>query len=789
MPIVSQGTTQEFRVGATDGIFVKCTGSAAITYDGEFSAPTLADASTGEVRCGYFGVPATIRVNCVSGTCEVNTQPTVIKPLVSKQGGAAQDSSALDVAQAVNQLMGGGAGLNPTFDSVTLKGLPQTSGAPAGHGDLASAVNAASVESVKFLPQLPVSGVRYSVTGYYANSTVGGGDFVYDALRGKADHNGGTVIAPEAIAAWDGTSSNLSQILSWTGSGFGCYVRVSSELSISAECFGLSEGVQNAALPINAALAASQSVTLPEGGFSISTFINMPLNSTLAGSGSLSTVIKISSALANAHILRYGSAYEYSGYRGAIQRLRFESATPGTNLGLGVLLNSGIKFFDVAFFELKSAVVKPAGSYIDRIEIDRCYFGACTGDPSNAVINIAGEADAFKMSNCHGVAFYQESTAISFRDGLFLDRCNSAEISNNIFNLPIKIDRSFAVSITSHHNEGSQHPTYKGNKSFVEISRSAVEISGAYFHQRVDGANIRLIRVSPTDTQETCTLNISSARFVTTPMFDYLLASGGFNQIDVSALCTLTVDGVYSTDVNPAINSNPLIGISVVGSAMFNRFSNFFSRRAVIANNGTLLSPNMLTVNDANMRTNLNRHQSSGSNANVPWYKAGDVAASYTFTSVLVYDDGRKLAALRNTSPQTVTNVTTGSRGILVRNNSSQNTDGFGAFLRYYRGASAANYDSYADVPISTAYYLYDKGTNVSGSAVLSRANGDIDTFTYVNSFKLLDSTNVEFEAASPPAIGVFVSGDICKNTSKVTGQVIFWTYNGSAWVASGNYA
>lgn len=110
MPIVSQGVTQEFRVGATDGIFVKCTGSAAITYDGEYSAPTLADTSTGEVRCGYFGVPATIRVNCVSGTCEVNTQPTVIKPLVSKQGGAVQDSSALDVAQTVN----GGLEFNKT---------------------------------------------------------------------------------------------------------------------------------------------------------------------------------------------------------------------------------------------------------------------------------------------------------------------------------------------------------------------------------------------------------------------------------------------------------------------------------------------------------------------------------------------------------------------------------------------------------------------------------------------------------------------------------------------------
>lgn len=157
MPIVSQGTTQEFRVGATDGIFVKCTGSAAIMYDGEYSAPTLADTSTGEVRCGYFGVPATIRVNCVSGTCEVNTQPTVIKPLISKQGGAAQDSSALDVAQAVNGLS---SVVGTSLEKISFTAYGAVSD---GTGDNTSALLAALSSAVNKTLYVPAGEYRFTV--------------------------------------------------------------------------------------------------------------------------------------------------------------------------------------------------------------------------------------------------------------------------------------------------------------------------------------------------------------------------------------------------------------------------------------------------------------------------------------------------------------------------------------------------------------------------------------------------------------------------------------------------
>jgi len=76
---------------------------------------------------------------------------------------------------------------------------------------------------IKELPQ--IDGVTLNTKGFYVGSDVGGGQFYYDPLRSKADHNGGTVIAPDAIAAWDGTSGDIATLLDWSGAGAGCFVR------------------------------------------------------------------------------------------------------------------------------------------------------------------------------------------------------------------------------------------------------------------------------------------------------------------------------------------------------------------------------------------------------------------------------------------------------------------------------------------------------------------------------------------------------------------------------------
>jgi len=90
----------------------------------------------------------------------------------------------------------------------------------------------------------PIDGVTLNVTGFYAGSTVGGGQFIYDAAKDKAEHNGGAVIAPEAIAAWDGTSGDIATLLGWSGSGTGCFVK-RLERAVSLLDFGGETSVDN----------------------------------------------------------------------------------------------------------------------------------------------------------------------------------------------------------------------------------------------------------------------------------------------------------------------------------------------------------------------------------------------------------------------------------------------------------------------------------------------------------------------------------------------------------------
>lgn len=84
----------------------------------------------------------------------------------------------------------------------------------------------AAVGCIKDLGDInPVDGQQFSVAGFYSGSNIGGGSFRFVSGKSKSEHNGGTVIAPEAIAVWDGSQASIGTLLNWMGSGAGCYVR------------------------------------------------------------------------------------------------------------------------------------------------------------------------------------------------------------------------------------------------------------------------------------------------------------------------------------------------------------------------------------------------------------------------------------------------------------------------------------------------------------------------------------------------------------------------------------
>lgn len=65
-----------------------------------------------------------------------------------------------------------------------------------------------------------------------------GGAFYWSPSVNKALHNGGTIFAPEAIIAWDGTKADIATLLNWTGVGSGCFVRLTLTDIIKPSMFG-----------------------------------------------------------------------------------------------------------------------------------------------------------------------------------------------------------------------------------------------------------------------------------------------------------------------------------------------------------------------------------------------------------------------------------------------------------------------------------------------------------------------------------------------------------------------
>lgn len=150
----------------------------------------------------------------------------------------------------------------------------QVGGAKAG--DIAKSV--ITVPKLKNLAALTVIDIKVHVISVYDDwaSTAlcmpyGGGDFYYNATLPKSKHNGGTIIAPEALNAWDGTAANIATLFNWTGAGTGCFVRASGRIDATtwfADPNGVNES--SACLSAYAKSMTYGTMNLPRGTFKVS---------------------------------------------------------------------------------------------------------------------------------------------------------------------------------------------------------------------------------------------------------------------------------------------------------------------------------------------------------------------------------------------------------------------------------------------------------------------------------------------------------------------------------------
>jgi hypothetical protein len=229
--------------------------------------------------------------------------------------------------------------------------------------------SASLVDGIKNLTATPNVSIR--VKGFYVNSDIGGGLFVYEPARNKLEHNGGTIIAPEAIAAWDGSAGGLSTLLRWSGTGNGCFVRIlDNSAHLSCSLFGAHTSSPDNRLAIQHCLNVATSMSKvafldPSPNFyMINLTIYIPSGGHLAGAGGLQKLTKVKRV--NGH---YTDLFMAGVHTEGVNGSYGEMVIPGRN---GMPYNSANIGKDV----------KLTGIYIDGNGINAGYapeLGAGTG--------------------------------------------------------------------------------------------------------------------------------------------------------------------------------------------------------------------------------------------------------------------------------------------------------------------------------------------------------------------------------------------------------------------------
>lgn len=128
----------------------------------------------------------------------------------------------------------------------------------------------------------------YIVRGYIPGTSIGGGQFYWDATRSKTLHDGRNIISP--TVPWVGTTATLPSFLAGVGEtsvgGIGCFVRVRTSNEVEVESYGgitadtINKSIQK--LDTGSSIFTGGQIAVPTGQWPISTkvLVNNPSAST-----------------------------------------------------------------------------------------------------------------------------------------------------------------------------------------------------------------------------------------------------------------------------------------------------------------------------------------------------------------------------------------------------------------------------------------------------------------------------------------------------------------------------
>ena len=265
---------------------------------------------------------------------------------------------------------------------------------------LADSVNSLIDAHVPHLKVLPAAvnvqiDTTYNVISFYAgwqalsSAPTGGGRFVWNSTLSKSTHNGVTHYAPEALAAWAGTQTDIATLLNWAGTGNGVFVRVSIntdalDLTLGGVVYGITQADQKASAKKVIDVCATSNYTWKVSGITrLLSALEFPSNCRGVGPGSfyLDPIMTLGTPIGG----KARGVYAQNKNILSLDGIKFFSATAALTQSVSMCIanTNNIDIKNCEFSDFGDATYYTQGLLIfggNHVYVDYNKFYRCSGD-------------------------------------------------------------------------------------------------------------------------------------------------------------------------------------------------------------------------------------------------------------------------------------------------------------------------------------------------------------------------------------------------------------------------
>ena len=518
------------------------------------------------------------------------------------------------------------------------------------------------------------------------------------------------------------------------------------------------DGTHDDTTAIQNTLNSGLNVYIPAGTYLVSSPLSMPFNISLNGESRSRTTIL--STIENDFTIKYGSSYDYNGYKGKISNLKFYSENEANSKPYGIMLYSACTISGCEFNRIGKAIDRIT-NYLDLIKIEDTSFLYCVPN-DNYIINLAGNADAFTLDR---IKFAPLDSDTTVKNGIYITNVHGGSIDNSILNCNLTLDRVNAFSVNNNHTEGLGFSYY--------ISNSNVSFNNCFKWKNSTGCDFIL-----STNANYCNTDIILNNFIfdragnqyneaITPEFDVLPTN-----------TTLHLNNVFRylnfADIHAF--SNNTFGIEIKNYTDFNVNSGKYSVSSVVTKTKILRNFEVNTIGSASAGFNNSSYQY------LTW--DSETVSNLHYRAIAVVDDTRKVLS-GYSSDKNVGAVTFQGDAVAL----STSNDIIVSDLYLFKGDTLDQYTK--RVKVSLTYgrnRLIDTGSkcNMVAWEDVEQTNGRTG---WNNAFRYEKrGDNVLVWLNGTPSYGTWTKYDRVINTNHTAGQVIAWEYDGTNWIAQGTY-